>query len=143
MDIYDTEAVQRVWQRVGITPAQAPETQTLPALIRQEQTLCRSYRALTGREPVFTCLAGQAAEHVRQLQAVYYVQTGQRTDRSCPERQRLCLTPELLRQLLGQCQALANAYQQENWGYPELFDRLAGEQERHGRILLQLLAKRM
>ena len=99
MDLSDSAAVQRIWQRVGLTPQPGTPSATpsapsitpgtpdalpdcLPQWIAAEQASCRRCQAMarcarTQEAKTLCCLARRSADHARQLQAVYYVLTGQ------------------------------------------------------------------
>lgn len=155
MDLSDSAAVQRIWQRVGLAPtAGAPGAapsmlgkpdalpDCLPQWIAAEQTACRRCQAMARCAGVQTaktlcCLARQSADHARQLQAVYYVLTGQYCQRAAAP-----VGPAPLRQAIQAAQAAQAAYLQHTDGpYGAVFSRLARAKAAQADTLLQLLAR--
>lgn len=112
MDIYDTAAVQKIWQRVGLA---SPELfrqgeNDLLSIIRQEQELVMFLQKLRrGQEGKFFC---QAAERAAILRAIYYVRTGQTISRSCPVHRQGGVSAESLRQTIQTARSLALCYRQ-------------------------------
>lgn len=156
MDVYDTLAVQKVWQRVGL--AQKEKTcqgtltgELLQKLIAQEWADCRTYHALAASAQGCTAAAlrrisQQEADHARQLQAVYFILTGKQAPRCCAARKKLCCNIAILRQRVGDEQEGAQTYHQiadQAGPYAMLFSCLARDEESHAAVLLRLLACRM
>ena len=122
MDLSDSAAVQRIWQRVGLTPQPGTPSATpsapsitpgtpdalpdcLPQWIAAEQVSCRRCQAMArcaGAQEAKTlcCLARRSADHARQLQAVYYVLTGQCCCPDAAPTDSLCCGPAQLRQTI-------------------------------------------
>lgn len=164
MDLSDSAAVQRIWQRVGLTPQPGTPSATpsapsitpgtpdalpdcLPQWIAAEQVSCRRCQAMARCAGVQTaktlcCLARQSADHARQLQAVYYVLTGQYCQRAAAPVGPVCCGPAPLRQAIQAAQAAQAAYLQHTDGpYGAVFSRLARAKAVQADTLLQLLAR--
>lgn len=160
MDLSDSAAVQRIWQRVGLAPtASAPGAapsmlgkpdalpDCLPQWIAAEQAACRRCQAMArcaGAQTAKTlcCLARQSADHARQLQAVYYVLTGQHCPCTAAPVGPVCCGPAPLRQAIQAAQAAQTAYLEYTDGpYGAVFSRLARAKAAQADTLLQLLAR--
>lgn len=112
MDIYDTAAVQKIWQRVGlVSPDLFRQGENdLLSILRQEQALVMFLQKLRrGQECKFSC---QAAERAAILRAIYYVRTGQTVSRSCPVHRQGGVSAESLRQNIQASQSLRQCYRQ-------------------------------
>ena len=137
MDLSDSAAVQRIWQRVGLTPQPGTPSATpsapsitpgtpdalpdcLPQWIAAEQVSCRRCQAMArcaGAQEAKTlcCLARRSADHVRQLQAVYYVLTGQCCCPDAAPTDSLCCGPAQLRQTIQAAQAALSGISPAYW----------------------------
>lgn len=153
MDLSDSAAVQRIWQRVGLTPQPGtPGTpdalpDCLPQWIAAEQAACRRCQAMArcaGAQEAKTlcCLARRSADHARQLQAVYYVLTGRYCQAAPTFSGPLCCSSALLRQAIQAAQAAQTAYLWHIDGpYGAVFSRLAQAKAAQTDALLRLLAQ--
>lgn len=164
MDLSDSAAVQRIWQRVGLTPQPGPPSATpsapsitpgtpdalpdcLPQWIAAEQVSCRRCQAMARcagaqEAKMLCCLARRSADHARQLQAVYYVLTGQCCCPDAAPTDSLCCGPAQLRQTIQAAQAAQAAYLRHIGGpYGAVFSRLAQAKAAQMDGLLRLLAR--
>lgn len=164
MDLSDSAAVQRIWQRVGLTPQPGTPSATpsapsitpgtpdalpdcLPQWIAAEQVSCRRCQAMArcaGAQEAKTlcCLARRSADHARQLQAVYYVLTGRYCQAAPTFSGPLCCSSALLRQAIQAAQAAQAAYLRHIGGpYGAVFSRLAQAKAAQTDALLRLLAR--
>lgn len=88
------------------------------------------------------CLARRSADHARQLQAVYYVLTGQCCCPDAAPTDSLCCGPAQLRQTIQAAQAAQAAYLRHIGGpYGAVFSRLAQAKAAQMDGLLRLLAR--
>ena len=145
MDIYDTAAVQKVWQRVGLTSPESDCAQLL-ALITRKSAAQQSYCALSSRGKTYQCLARQTARQIKKLQAIYFVLTGKTAPHPCPRREPVCFTPCFLRQLIENAQADARRLRelaQQFTAYRSPLLCMAQEDDRAAQVLLTCLAGRL
>lgn len=146
MDVYDTEAVRAVWQRVQGTPPS--DRAYLAALIAEEYKAHRAYCALSAGGGRFSAAlrATAAAElhHARTLEALYFLLFGEKpriAKASCPR----CAP---LRDALRTCYAAeldsAEAYRQAALRFSaqeSLFRRLAQEEQCHAQQIHSVMTR--
>ena len=140
MDVYDSTAVRKIWQRVGLTSEACGADPILP-LIRSEWDLAAAVHAVPG--PVWASVSRQAFRRAAKLRAIHYMQTGQPVPRSCPKPERARMSPQLLRGTIGQLQRLTQNYHQTAAALPDYQNLLAAfavETEAAARLLLGYLA---
>ena len=135
MDVYDTAAVQKIWQRVGLTAEE--EDTGVQTLLRTEWELMALWQALPG-----VC-RGNGHRRAAKLRAIHYMQTGQPALRSCPKPGQMRLSPQMLRQQIEKLQQLSRDYRQKARqlpAYQTLFLQFADETEREAAYMLDRLA---
>ena len=125
----------------GMTPQQVME------LLQGELTDACTYRALAVRvkKHARQCLMQLAQEerrHYRKLEAVYYLMTGQRP---CPDRPRTpcmaCTNEELRKRYQEEVKGAEqyHALAEQAGSFASVFHCLGNEEERHSRMILELL----
>lgn len=148
MDIYDSAAVQKVWDRVLNTPqAGEPDEATLTDWIAGEQASYRTYRAMANRAgrfaPQLRAIAADESVHARRLGALYFLLFGRKpqifsgaaeTARSFGAALRTAYAGEL-----SVCRTYREAA--KHWGeHAALLNALADDEERHARVLQTVTA---
>lgn len=154
MDLNDTQAVQKVWNRV-CPQEQGPTTGSgcnldlarVQTALEQARNDSAVYADLACRwRAQSSCLrqlAAQKAEQARQLQAMYYVCSGQCVCRPCRRPAPADCIQELLRQHITQeqgCAATLRQMAQCAAPYACLLEQLARQSDQIACRLLQLLA---
>ena len=147
-----------VWERVMAASAACPmpvkrETpagmtpQQVMDLLQGELTDACTYRTLAMRvkKHARQCLMQLAQEerrHYRKLEAVYYLMTGQRP---CPDRPRTpcmaCTNEELRKRYQEEVKGAEqyHALAEQAGSFASVFHCLGNEEERHSRMILELL----
>lgn len=147
-----------VWERVLAASAAYPISEKQPEkpgltaeqvlqLLQQELLNAVTYETLAARvgkrnRQRLLALAREERQHARQLEAVYYVLTGQRP---CPDRVKgpcVACTNEALRSAYGREVAGADRYQKlagQAGSFSAVFQRLSCAEQRHSAAVLQLL----
>lgn len=147
-----------VWERVMAASAQEPvaapprqeaglrET-VLMELLEEELADCCTYQVLAERvrrevRRMLLRLAQEEAAHYRRLEAVYYLLTG---SRPCPDRPKMpcvaCTNEELRRRYRQEIESAGryHALADQAGSLACVFHGLGNEEERHARVILNLL----
>lgn len=142
MDIYDSEAVQKVWQRVLQKPGtEIPET-ALEDWIASCMGARRSYLAMAGQSRrlgrLFRTMAAEEAAHIRKLQGLRWLLYGRRDQIFSGSAEGKRDFHAALRSRYEAEQAAVREYRTAAQRYPQqeaLFLTLAEDAERHCRLL--------
>lgn len=146
MDIYDTAAVQTIWERVRRSASPETLEETLAEWIACELADCEAYRALAkcGFSAVFRALANDEACHARKLSALYFLLTGCRPA-VCPAAKEDACLRSAVRSRFAQELKGAEAYRAAAAQWPAhaaLFCALANDEARHA-CRLREIAERL
>ena len=147
-----------VWERVMAASAECPmptrqaapnglTPQQVMELLQKEVMDACTYRTLAMRvkKQVRSCLMQLAQEerwHYRKLEAVYYLMTGHRP---CPDRPKgpcvACTNEELRKRYQEEVAGAAkyHALAEQAGSFASVFHCLGHEEERHSRMILELL----
>ena len=149
-----------VWKRVMAASAESPCTQMkqmencltecqLMELLEQELLDACTYQVLAGRtkKEIRRCLMQLAQEerrHYRKLEAVYYLMTGRRPCPDRPKMPRVACTNEELRDRYQKEIEGAKQYHclaEKAGSFACVFHCLGSDEERHARMILELLQR--
>ena len=147
MDIYDTAAVQTIWERVRRSAAPETLEETLAEWIARELADCETYRALAkcGFPAVFRALANEEACHERKLSALYFLLTGCRPAVCPAAKEDTSCMGSAVRSRFAQEQKGAEVYRAAAAQWPAhaaLFCALANDETRHA-CRLREIAERL
>ncbi len=147
-----------IWNRVMTASAESPcmpkskpqdcltAEQVMELLVGEQADAC-TYRTLAGRvkgslRQQLLQLAQEEQGHYRKLEAVYYLMTG---ERPCPDRPKVpcisCTNEELRRRYEGEVEG-ARRYHclaESAGSFESVMHCLGHDEERHSRVILQLL----
>ena len=152
MNPYDKEKTRQIWKRVlgeeENLCSRAFDSERLRAMIAAEQTEARTCMALAccagAGTDVLQCLAREMCSHVKQLEAVYYLWTGETSGAKSGSVPKCACQAEGIRQLYRAGTDAAARYRRTAEEMPEyrsLFQSLAEAKERQGNRLRRLLQR--
>lgn len=147
MQGYDPKKAAQVWQRVQSTAhPDATENGLLP-LIAAELAASGAYLALSKRYPgkesaLLRFLSEEEAAHAAALRGMYFLLTGQKAVVKAAQQEQQTLEAALRRCYAGELSSI-RAYEERSAQpeYGPIFARMAKEEHRHCRTVLELLGK--